>query len=40
MSNRRYNILDAYLHPHLFDLNIFPGGIQDRSFNLNDSLRY
>lgn len=40
MSDRRYNILDAYLHPHPFDLKIFPGGIQDGSFKLNDSLRY
>lgn len=38
VSDRRYNILDAYLNPQLFDLKILPGGFQDSSLKLNGSL--
>lgn len=37
MSDRRYNILNDYLNPWLFDLKIFPGGFQDSSLRLNGS---
>jgi len=38
MSDRRYNILDAYLNPQLFELKILPGGFQDVSLKLNGCL--
>lgn len=38
MSDRRYNVLAAYLNPQLFDLKILPGGFPDSSLKLNGSF--